>query len=263
MSVVDEPDPAPDGAAEPDGGAGPSRGGRWLSTGQVIVLVAAVAFLVGAIAYVVGDNSGSADPLNDVDVGFMQDMGYHHEQAVQMALLLLAKDDVDDGLKKFATEVVVGQRYEQGIFSATLDRFGHASEPGEEDPNALPSDDLDGGEVMGWMGEPVPIDDMPGLATEEQMAELEAATGEEAEALWIALMSEHHLAGLHMADYAARHGRDDTTVNLAEAIVKNQRSEVIDYARYRRDRELPIPDGFTDPTKDQRLDPLSFRDQQD
>lgn len=261
MPVTEEPDPAPDGADEPaagsveggDGGleevpAAPVRQ-RWLSTGQVIVLVAAVAFLVGAIAYVVGDDQGSADPLNDVDVGFMQDMGYHHDQAVQMALLLLDKDDVDPNLTSFATEVVVGQRYEQGVFSATLDRFGHSSDVGDT--------------VMGWMGEPQPTDTMSGLATEEQMQELRDAEGEEAEALWIALMSEHHLAGLHMADYAARHGRDTTTVNLANAIVKNQRSEILDYARYRRDHGLPIPKGFTDPTKDQRLNPLSFREHHD
>ncbi|HWJ63326.1 MAG TPA: DUF305 domain-containing protein [Acidimicrobiales bacterium] len=240
MPVTEEPDPV---------AAAPAASHRWLSTGQVIVLVAAVAFLVGAIAYVVGDKQGSADPLNDVDVGFMQDMGFHHDQAVQMSLLLLDKEGVDPDLKSFATEVVVGQRYEQGIFSSTLDRFGHSSDVGDT--------------VMGWMGEPQPTDTMAGLATDEQMEELANAEGEDAEALWIALMSEHHLAGLHMADYAARHGKDRTTVNLAKAIVKNQRSEVLDYARYRESHDLPIPDGFTDPTKDQRLDPLSFRDQQD
>ena len=247
MSVVEEPGPASSGSDISPEEPPARRGG--LSALQIVVLVAAVAFLVGAIAYVVGDRSGSADPLNDVDVGFMQDMSYHHDQAVQMALLLLAKDDIDPNMRSFATEVVLGQRYEQGIFSSTLDRYGHSSDPGET--------------VMGWMGEPQPAATMTGLATEEQMQQLEDATGEEAEALWIALMSEHHLAGLHMADYAARHGKDETTVNLANAIVKNQRSEILDYARYRKDHDLPIPDGFTDPTKDQRLDPLSFREHHD
>jgi uncharacterized protein (DUF305 family) len=248
VSVIEEPEAVP--AAEADrAGDGVDGRSRGLSTLQWLVLVVAVAFLVGAVAYVVGDRSGSADPLNATDVGFMQDMGFHHEQAVQMALLLLAKDDVDPGLKSFANEIVIGQRYEQGIFSATLDRFGHSSEVGDS--------------VMGWMGEPMPPEDMPGLATEAQMEQLAAAEGAEAEALWISLMSEHHLAGLHMADYAARRGADDTTVNLAGAIVKNQRSEILDYARYREANDLPIADGFDDPTQDQRLDPLSFRDQGD
>jgi uncharacterized protein (DUF305 family) len=247
VSVVDEPAPAPPGPELPAEEPPERRSG--LSGLQIVVLIAAIAFLVGAIAYVVGDRSGSADPLNDVDVGFMQDMSYHHDQAVQMALMLLAKDDIDPNMRSFAQEVVIGQRYEQGVFSATLDRYGHSSDPGDS--------------VMGWMGEPQPADTMPGLATEAQLKELQDATGDDAEALWIALMSEHHLAGLHMADYAARHGKDETTVNLANAIVKNQRSEILDYARFRKDHGLPIPKGFSDPTKDQRLDPLSFREHHD
>ena len=226
-----------------------AQGGSWLSWWQVAVLVAAMAFLVGAIGYVVGDRQGGADPLNAVDVGYMQDMGYHHEQAVQMALLLLAKPDVSRDVKGYAQEIIIDQRYEQGVFSATLDRFGHSSEPADT--------------VMGWMGDAMPTEQMPGLATEAQMEQLRNATGKDAEALFIAMMSEHHLAGIHMADYAARYGKDRTTVNLAKATVRNQRSEVLDMARYRTLHDVAIPEGFTDPTKDQRMDPISFREQSD
>lgn len=242
--LIDDDRPSVDGSAA--GAAAPTRSG--LSVAQVAVLVAAVAFLVGAIAYVVGEGRGSADPLNAVDVGFMQDMGYHHDQATEMSLMLLDKD-VDPSLKAFAYEIIVGQRYEQGVYSATLDRFGHSSDPGET--------------AMGWMGAEVPVEEMEGLATEEQLQQLREADGDEAAALWIALMSEHHLAGLHMADHAARHGQDDTTVNLAEATVKNQRGEVIDIQRFRADHDLPIPEGFTDPLEDQRLNPISFDAQAD
>ncbi|MFN8019296.1 MAG: DUF305 domain-containing protein [Acidimicrobiales bacterium] len=241
-----EPIQPPDGEQTlDDGGSEPT--GTWLSWWQVGALVVAVAFLVGAIGFVVGQRDGSADPLNAVDVGYMQDMGLHHDQAVQMSLLLLDKPDVSRTLKQYAQEIVIDQRYEQGVFSSTLDRFGHSSDPGDK--------------VMGWMGEPVDAADMPGLATDAQLEQLRDASGKEAEALFIALMSEHHLAGMHMADYAARYGKDRTTKNLAEAGVKNQRSEVIDMARYRAMHDVAIPKGFDDPTKDQRLDPMSFRDQ--
>jgi uncharacterized protein (DUF305 family) len=214
---------------------------------QVAVLVAAVAFLAGAIGFVVGERRGGADPLNDVDVGFMQDMGLHHDQAVEMSLMLLGKEGMDPNLTAFANEIIIDQRYEQGVYAAILDRFGHSSDPGPE--------------VMGWMGETMAASDMTGLATEAQLDELRAAEGDDAAALWIALMSEHHLAGLHMADYAARYGRDNTVVNQAEATVKNQRSEVMDLARYRERVGLPIPEGFDDPTQDQRMDTQTFRDQ--
>ena len=224
----------------------PSRSGS-LPGAKVAILVAAVAFLAGAVGFVVGERTGGADPLNASDVGFMQDMGLHHDQAVQMSLILLDKPEIDRSLKAFAQEIIIGQRYEQGVFVALLDRFGHPTEGGDT--------------VMGWMGEPMAAEDMTGLATPEQMDALRDAEGDEAASLWIALMSEHHLAGLHMADHAARHGGDETVVNLARSMITTQRGEVIDLARYRRNNELPLPAGFEDPTQDQRLDPITFREQ--
>ena len=235
--MSDNPEPA----AEPT---------RWRLSGiQIAVLVGALAFLAAAVGFVVGERGGAADPYNEVDIGFMQDMGYHHDQATEMSLMLLGKDDVDDSLKDFAREIIIGQRYEQGVYEASLDRFGFDTSPGDT--------------VMGWMGLEQATGTMEGLASEAEMDELRAATGLEAEALWIALMSEHHLGGLHMADYAARHGEDRATVNWAEATVKNQRSEILDLARYRELNDIPIPEGYPDPTQDQRLDPISFTDPSD
>ncbi|MEZ5139785.1 MAG: DUF305 domain-containing protein [Acidimicrobiales bacterium] len=246
MTTFQAPASPPEAPEEGVGEAPPAPGGRrGLSSLQIAVLVAAIAFLGAAVGFVVGQRS-EADPLSATDVGYLQDMGYHHEQAVQMSLLLLDKDGIDRTLRSFAQEIIVDQRYEQGVFVATLDRFGHDTSAGDT--------------VMGWMGEAQPIEDMVGIATDAQIEELRAAEGTEAEALWIALMSEHHLAGLHMADWEARHGSDRTVVNLAKATVKNQRSEVLDIARYRRSHDIPIPDGFDDPTQDQRLNPLSFTD---
>jgi uncharacterized protein (DUF305 family) len=212
---------------------------------RVVALVVAVAFLAAAVGWTVGERN--RDPLNEVDVGFMQDMGYHHDQAVQMSLLLLAKDDMPRDLRGFAQEFIIDQRFEQGVFNAILDRFGYPAEPGDE--------------VMGWMGmAPMPRDSMEGLATDEEIQQLRDAEGEEAQALFIALMTEHHLAGLHMADWAARHGQDATVRNLARAMVRTQRSEVLDMDRFRRRQDLPIPEGFGNPLEDQRLNPLSLAD---
>jgi uncharacterized protein (DUF305 family) len=209
-----------------------------------MALLVAVAFLGGAIGWAIGQRDDQ--PLSDVDVGFLQDMGLHHEQAIAMSLHLLYKDDVDPELHRYAQEILMSQRYEQGLFNATLDRFGFSSDPGDT--------------VMEWMvGEGIPADQMTGMATDAQMDQLEEASGAEAEALWIALMSEHHLGGMHMGDWAARHGSDRTTVNIARAMTTVQRDEILELARYRERNGLPIPDGFTDPRFDQRLDPLVIR----
>ena len=243
-TVAPTPSPDLDQAPEPDEPSG-GRLTRWfgpMTPLRVVVLIVAIAFLASAIGW--GIARKTSDPLSADDVGFMQDMGYHHDQAVQMSLMLLGKDDVSPTIKSFATEILLDQRYEQGMFNAILDRYGYAADAGDK--------------VMGWMGEPIPRDEMPGLATEAQLEQLRKAKGRDAEALWIALMTQHHLGGLHMADWEARHGKDQTTRNLAKAMVVNQRSEIIDMNNYRIRAKLPIPDGFGDPLKDQRLNPLSF-----
>lgn len=246
MTIVTDP-AGPVGAGphavEPEAPDG--RLSRWfgpLTASRVVAMLLAVAFLAGATGWAIG--SREHDPLSATDVGFLRDMGFHHSQAVEMSTILLGKDDVDPGVQSFAHEFIRDQRYEQGIFDALLDRFGHSPEVGDT--------------VMGWMGRPVPRDSMAGLATEAQVAELRAASGAEVEALFIALMSEHHLGGLHMADWEARKGSDRTVRNQAKAIVSNQRSEVVELSRYRTRHGLPIPDGFTDPMEDQRLRPLSL-----
>lgn len=244
--------PATTAAVEgpPDGGgrAGGLRAAFGPLTGvRILVLVVAIAFTAAAVGFAVGEQRGAADPLSGTDVGFMQDMGFHHEQAIEMSLLLMAKDGIDPSLQDYAREILMEQQFELGFFNATLDREGHTTDPG---PTA-----------MEWMDGPgVPLEDMDGLASPAQLAELRDAEGAEAEALWIALMSEHHLGGLHMADHEARHGKDRTVRNLARAMVKTQHGEVIDLARARSSADLPIPEGFTDPLEDQRLSPQTWID---
>lgn len=239
-----EPQPTPSTAGRFSTALGPVT---WL---RALTLALAFAVLGGAIGWTVA--SSDDDPLSATDVGFMQDMDYHHTQALQMSKILLFKDGIDRNLNGFAEEILADQRYEQGLMNAILARFDYPVDPFSVDPEL--------GTAMGWMGPEYPRDEMAGMATEAQMDELEAAEGDEAEALWIALMTEHHLGGLHMADYEARHGSDETVRNLAETMVSNQRSEVIDLNRYRTRKDLPIPEGFDDPMTDQRLNPLSLNE---
>ncbi|MCB0977010.1 MAG: DUF305 domain-containing protein [Acidimicrobiales bacterium] len=233
--------PGSDDADDGRGGrtVGPFGPATWM---RALTLAVAFAFLGGAVGWAFG--SRDRDPFNDVDVGFMQDMTVHHEQAVQMSKILLYKTGIDRSLRSFAEEFLGDQRFEQGIFNALLVRFDH--------PVTNPDET-----AMGWMGTPVPVLKMSGMATEAQLDKLRSAQGRDAEALFIAMMSEHHLGGFHMSDYAARHGKDRTVRNIARAILRNQRGEIFDLARTRVRLDLPIPSGYTDPTKDQRLNPLS------
>jgi len=251
VSPADQADAAPTPGAE----TGPDRtatrdaapGGRFGPATWTRALVLALAFAVlgGSIGYAVGSRDEDPDALGTVDVGYLRDMFAHHLQAVQMSMLLLYKPDVSREAKSYAMEIFNDQRLEQGIFNALLARGGYSvAEPD--------------GTAMGWMGAAVPVEEMTGMATEDQIQQLRDATGRDAEALYIALMTEHHLGGMHMSDYASRHADHEVVRNYAKASMKNQRGEVIDLDNFRRRADLPRIEGFEDPRRDPRLNPAGL-----
>ena len=113
-----------------------------------------------------------------------------------MSDIFLSRPDIDDQLVPVAQSIQFGQSIEIGIMLQLLRDMGAPTE----------SDD---GQAMAWMGMPTDDEHMPGLATDEQLAELRAAKGSEANDLFIDLMVAHHQAGIDMANYAAEHGKND------------------------------------------------------
>jgi uncharacterized protein (DUF305 family) len=67
---------------------------------------------------------------------------------------------------------------------------------------------------------------MPGMATPEQMAELEAADGVEAERLYLGLMIAHHAAGADMAQAGADLAATDKVRALATKMASAQTAEI-------------------------------------
>jgi uncharacterized protein (DUF305 family) len=181
-----------------------------------IVLILALAFLGGAIGYFFGVR-GSETPTSAVDVGFMADMSDHHDQAVQMAIMELAHGQ-DPTVLGFAQDVLLFQRSELGAMAVLLDDHG-ATRP-EYDPERT---------AMAWMGMSTSLSEMPGLATEAEMAELDAARGRASDLLFLSLMSAHHEGGLHMAEFAAANASDPRVRALAERMAKYQAVEVREY----------------------------------
>ncbi len=94
--------------------------------------------------------------------------------------------------------------------------------------------------AMQWMGESVPQDAMPGMATPAEMQELAAARGLELDDLFTALMINHHAGGLHMAEHAAQNARLPETRSIANAMVKTQQMEIDELNHARQDLGLPI-----------------------
>lgn len=188
----------------------------WHSPWRLLALGAAVLFLGLAAGYALFGGGGGSS-ANAVDVGFLQDMRAHHDQAVSMSFIYLEKPlaEQDPVLRSMAKTIIADQQFENGYMVGLLLDIG--ADPANET-----------GQAMGWMDAPVPLDRMPGMATQEQLAQLQSASGPAADQLFVELMIAHHEGGIHMADEAAtRAGRADVRL-LAERMAKNQRGEIID-----------------------------------
>lgn len=185
-----------------------------------VVAVAVVALAAGAaIGLLVGGSVlRPATPVEgSVDVGFARDMSVHHRQAVEMSVLVRDRSD-DAAVRQLALDILLTQQHQQGQMFGWLDTWGLPASSTAE-PMAWAGDHAHGG-TAGVGGA------MPGLATTEQMGRLEAAEGDEADRLFLALMIPHHVGGVEMAEVAVDRATQPQVRRLAEAIVASQVAEI-------------------------------------
>jgi uncharacterized protein (DUF305 family) len=186
----------------------------WQRPANMVIVVVAVALIAGMVGWLVADTQNEV-AASDVDVGFLQDMRVHHEQAIDTSFSYLTRPDTDPRLRTVARSVIFDQGIEIGVMLRLLEEMGAPTV----------SDD---GMAMAWMGHPVEPSEMPGMATPDQLDELARATGSDADALFVELMSAHHQGGIDMAEEAAAEGDNDDVVRLAASWARNQRSEIVE-----------------------------------
>ena len=184
----------------------------WQSKLNLGVLAVAIALLCGAVGWLVGNNRAIPDP-NRIDVGFLQDMRTHHEQAVNLGLYYLELQGTNADLRVIAREIVFGQSIEIGRMIQLLRLYG-ATETNESDV------------AMTWMNEPTPNDRMPGLASDADIDKLLASSGKDADQLFVDLMIAHHQGGIHMAQYAVDHANEIEVRRFAYSMVVGQTGEI-------------------------------------
>lgn len=186
----------------------------WHNPINLIAIAIGLILVMGALGWVLGNNSAQPDP-SDVDVGFLQDMHWHHDQAVTMALIYMSLEGTDPALRQTAEEILVGQNQEIGLMIQMLRDFGEAD-----------TNETDTG--MTWMGHPTPLDSMPGMATDAQLDQLQASSGATADQLFVQLMTAHHQGGIEMAQYTADHGSEAEVRRLASQIAGSQQEEIVE-----------------------------------
>lgn len=186
----------------------------WRNPLNLLAILLATAILAAGSGFIVGERSATSRP-NAVDVGFLQDMRTHHQQAVEMSLVFISKPNTDVALQTIAREIVFGQGIDIGRMIQLLRDFG--------EPEANES-----GIAMTWMNESVPEERMPGMASGSDQETLLQAAGARADAVFATLMIAHHNGGIHMADYAAANAATAEIRQAAADMSSGQVDEIIE-----------------------------------
>ncbi|QNN53443.1 DUF305 domain-containing protein [Nocardioides mesophilus] len=158
-----------------------------------------------------GDTSNGSDQFNDADVSFATDMIPHHQQAVQMTEMAADRASSPE-VKQLADEIAAAQGPEIDTMTGWLEAWGQE----------LPADSMDHGD----MGHGDEAGGMPGMMDADTMDELEQASGEEFDEMFLTSMIEHHEGAIEMARTEQAHGENPDALALAEKIEKDQRAEI-------------------------------------
>ncbi|MEJ6761065.1 MAG: DUF305 domain-containing protein [Candidatus Planktophila sp.] len=147
----------------------------------------------------------SSGDLTGSDIMFFQMMIPHHQQAVEISDLALARSK-DPELLALARQIRDGQASEIITMKAWLD----AANAG-----------LDMGHHMD--------DSMGGMLGDAELADLKAASGKNFDLLWLSGMTEHHDGALHMTTMIRDSGKAQIKT-FGEAIVIAQSKQITQMA---------------------------------
>lgn len=196
---------------------------------RLAVAAVLTALLLVAASLVIGRLSapGDSSPLDrSVEAGFARDMQTHHNQAVELALIVRDLTD-DPDVRTLAYDIATSQAQQSGQMYGWLADWGLSQAPSEPSMTWMTRPTLAGGSGHDMSMDPTaPGATMPGLATAEQIASLKAATGVEAERIFLTLMIAHHQGGVEMAQAVLDRSRNRVVVDLATSIVNAQTSEI-------------------------------------
>lgn len=194
---------------------------RWLRIALVAVIAAGLLSIGGATAVALGIGRAPTPTDVGVDAGFARDMAAHHLQGVEMANLALQRS-ADPEVRGLAFDISSTQTNQAGRMQGWLALWGLPQSGGEPmswmtDADAGMSMDMDGSTAAA---------SMPGMATEQELAELRTLAGSAFDVRFLQLMVRHHGGALPMAEYAAQTADQAAVRTLARSIALAQQAEV-------------------------------------
>ncbi|MCI4660189.1 DUF305 domain-containing protein [Cryobacterium zhongshanensis] len=145
-------------------------------------------------------------PHNDADVEFAQ-MVIVHSGALAIARLA-AERSSDPDTKGLAESILTARAAEIDVMTSWLQAWG-AEVP---EIGSMPESDRDA--------------PMPGLVTDQQVADLDDASGPAFDRQFLSLMIEHHTSSIARADVEARSGESILARHFAATITGDQGAEL-------------------------------------
>ncbi len=153
-------------------------------------------------------SSAPESTVNAADEMFVTMMIPHHQQAVEMAEIVLEKDGVASQVAELAQKVKDAQGPEIDRMLGWLDDWGV-----KYDPNGGATAGMDHGSMSGMM-------------SDADMTMLKDADGPAASRLFLEQMIQHHQGAVKMAETALEGAKNSNVRQLAQQVIDDQTAEI-------------------------------------
>lgn len=155
-------------------------------------------------------------PYTKADIDFMSHMISHHAQAVAMAHWCNDAHGTSKSLQVYCGRIATGQSAEIELMQQWL----------RERNQPVPAPDPRGMKMVMDGMEHYMI--MPGMLTEDQMKQLDAARGKEFDRLFLTFMIQHHKGAIDMVDqlFAKSPPQDEIVFKFANDVQADQSTEI-------------------------------------
>jgi uncharacterized protein (DUF305 family) len=153
---------------------------------------------------------------NEADMAFAQQMVPHHQQALEMAELAASRAS-NDKVKDLANRIKAAQDPEIQQMNGWLAEWGASS--------TSPSTGMNHGSTTS-SAPGMDHGSEPGMMTDDEMRQLEQASGATFDHMFLEMMIKHHEGAVEVATIEVEQGANAQAKELAQQIIDTQQAEI-------------------------------------